>query len=592
MLVLQNVLGDYTAINAQDVQIVDTLNSFQTLSFSFITTKENEVAAKMMIPMTVIEVPENRQKYRLLTANTAKVGKYLQYSVTAVHVAKDMHRYYRESRLPQTQSLKACLDFMFRGTPFSYVIDGDFSNFYFSEGFGENFVDELLTQCANDFKFEYYFDNYTLHIAKQIGKDNSFVFIDNVNCAKISVSENYESITTHIVGYSNPKQSDDESSTTETTYEQRIDYTSPIVNSASWPVIDATPVKYDQALDHDTLLARMKSSLQDYPQIQYTIDSVNFKRFTRIKNEIAVGNRGWLRDRFGIDVQTRINSITWYPQDPAKSDAITFGNIMLDPVSWSVRNKRAFNQNFKLGQELQKKIKHQQELYQKSLKNQDMMSEDLKEQAKIISRLQNQLKDIEDAGNYWVSERQFIELSQEIGNLELSWYSKLEEKEIRGAMVDLTSGNTGVNELFDSQRINVVKAGLKFIGVVHELKAKTTAEAMTEANWMLEQLRKGNINVNIVVACKITNDSLPKDKSTLTAIVQAFNKTLSDAGYKNTCDFSAFDWFNDRFASSARYRWMIYEGANKPDNADAWQFKKNFDDKNISCSKSYNSIFV
>lgn len=591
MLVLQNVLGDYTAIKAQDVQIVDTFNSFQTLSFSFIATKENEVAAKMMIPMTVIEVPENKQKYRLLTSGIAKVGNYLQYSVTAVHVAKDMHRYYRESRLPQTQSLKACLDFMFQGTPFRYRIEGDFSNFYFSEGFGENFVDELLTQCANDFKFEYYFDNYTLHIAKQIGKDNSFVFVDNVNCAKIAVSENYESIATHIIGYSNPKQNDSETSA-ETTYEQKIDYTSPIVESARWPVIDATPVKYDQTLDHDTLLARMKSSLQDYPQIQYTIDSVNFKRFTRIKNDIAVGNQGWLRDRFGIDVKTRISSITWYPQDPTKTDAITFGNVMIDPVSWSVRNKRAFSQNFKLGQELQKKIKYQQELYQKSLKFQDMMSEDLKEQAKVVSRLQNQLKDIEDAGNYWVSERQFIELSQSIGTLDLSWYSTLQDKGIHGAMVDLTSGNVGLNEFFNSQRTNLVKAGSKFIGAIHELRAKTTADAVAEANWALEQLRKNNVNVNIVVACKIADGSLPKEKNILTAIVQAFNKTLSDAGYKNTCDFSAFDWFNDRFTSSARYRWVIYEGANKPANADAWQFKKNFDNKNISCNKSYNSIFV
>lgn len=591
MIVIQNVLGDYTAIKAQDVQITDTLNSFQTLSFSFIATPENEVAAKMMIPLTVIEVPENGQKYRLLTASTAKVGKYLQYSVTAVHIAKDMRRYYRENRLPQTQSLRACLDFMFRDTPFSYVIDGDFPNFYFSEGFGENFVDELLTQCASDFKFEYYFDNYTLHIARQIGADNAFVFIDNVNCAKIAVSENYENIATHIVGYSNPKQNDSETST-ETTYEQKIDYMSPIVESANWPVIDATPVKYDQTLDRETLLSRMKASLQDYPQIQYTIDSVNFKKFTRIKNDIAVGNQGWLRDRFGIDVKTRISSITWYPQDPTKTDAITFGNVMLDPVSWSVRNKRAFSQNFKLGQELQKKIKYQQELYQKSLKFQDMMSEDLKEQAKVVSRLQNQLKDIEDAGNYWVSERQFIELSQSVGNLDLSWYSALQDKEIRGAMIALTSGDADLNEFFNSQRINIVKAGSKFIGVVHELRAKTTADAVTEANWALEQLRKNNVNVNIVVACKIADGGLPKEKNILTAIVQAFNKALSDAGYKNTCDFSAFDWFNDCFASSARYRWVIYEGANKPANADAWQFKKNFDNKNISCSKSYNSIFV
>lgn len=582
MLVLQNVLGDYTAINAQDVQIVDALNSFQTLSFSFITTKENEVAAKMMIPMTMIEVPENKQKYRLLTANTAKVGKYLQYSVTAVHVAKDMHRYYREERLPQTQSLKACLDFMFKDTLFSYVIDGDFPNFYFSEGFGENFVDELLTQCASDFKFEYYFDNYTLHIAKQIGKDNSFVFIDNVNCAKIAVSENYESIATHIIGYSNPKQSDDESSTTETTYEQRIDYTSPIVNSASWPVIDATPVKYDQALDHDTLLARMKSSLQDYPQIQYTIDSVNFKRFTRIKNNIAIGNQGWLRDRFGIDVKTRISSITWYPQDPTKTDAITFGNVMLDPVTWSVRNKRAFDQNVNLGRDLRKTLEHQQRIN----------AEALEKQNETIKKMQQQINELQNADN-WQSGRLFVDLSSNNGDQPLSWYQELyNNHNVRGALLKLTEGTGYTNDIFSDQRTNAQKAQFKIVGVYHYLKAQTVAQAIAEANYFIDQVKATGLSNDSVLAVDVEDNVLSNDKATLTAIVQAFNKTVSEAGYFKTCDYAPLSWFGTRFESSAKYKWIAAWGDIKPDGADAWQFTKNFAGYELDCSKSYNRDFL
>lgn len=585
MLVLQNVLGDYTAINAQDVQIVDTLNSFQTLSFSFITTKENEVAAKMMIPMTVIEVPENKQKYRLLTANTSKIGKYLQYSVTAVHIAKDMHRYYREERLPQTQSLKACLDFMFKDTPFSYEINGNFPNFYFSEGFGENFVDELLTQCASDFKFEYYLDNYTLHIAEKIGKDNSFVFIDNVNCAKISVSENYESITTHIVGYSNPKQNDNESST-ETTYEQRIDYTSPIVNSASWPVIDATPVKYDQVLDNDTLLARMKASLQDYPQIQYTIDSVNFKRFTQIKNDIAVGNQGWLRDRFGIDVNTRISSITWYPQDSTKVDAITFGNIMLDPVTWSVRNKKAYEQNVVLGEKIQKELAKHTQLFLESEKRQELLSASLQSQLQTINNLQNQINQIQAQGQL------FIDISSNNGNKELSWYSDLVVKGIRGAIIKLTEGTSYSNEIFKNQRANVLNSGMKFIGVYHYLTSTTLAEAKTEAEWFVEQLQTYDISKSLIVACDVEDTVLSKNKATLTEQVQAFNEVLRSNGYSNTCDYSPDSWFEARFDSSSRYKWIASWGSNKPKNADAWQYTNSFDGQQLDCSRSYNNIFI
>ncbi|ASD50636.1 MAG TPA: hypothetical protein DCR08_06310 [Lactobacillus sp.] len=591
MLVIQNVLGDYTAIKAQDVQITDTLNSFQTLSFSFIATPENEVAAKMMIPLTVIEVPENGQKYRLLTASTAKAGKYLQYSVTAVHIAKDMRRYYRESRLPQTQSLRACLDFMFKDTPFSYVIEGDFPNFYFSEGFGENFVDELLTQCASDFKFEYYFDNYTLHIARQIGADNAFVFIDNVNCAKIAVSENYENIATHIVGYSNPKQNDSETST-ETTYEQKIDYTSPIAESANWPVIDATPVKYDQTLDYNTLLARMKSSLQDYPQVQYSIDSVNFKRFSKIKNKIAIGNQGWLRDRFGIDVKTRISSLTWFPQDASKTDTITFGNTMLDPVTWSVRNRKAFQQNVVLGKKMQSEIARQQKLYDEAMKAQDLMAKNLKAQTETIGRLQNQLDTIKSEDNYWVSGRLFVDLSKNTGDQNLNWYATLNAQGIRGAMLNLTIGNADINSYFNSQRANVIKSDLKFIGVYHQLKAKNTAEATTEAAYFLKQIRNYDLPKNIVVSCKLGDQNLSADRATLTANVVAFNKVLADGGYTNTCDYAPLNWFTDRFYSSSKYKWIVSISDTKPSTADAWYFTQSFAGYQLGCSRSYNKIFV
>ena len=581
MIVIQNVLGDYTAIKAQDVQITDTLNSFQTLSFSFIATPENEVAAKMMIPLTVIEVPENKQKYRLLTASTAKVGKYLQYSVTAVHIAKDMRRYYRESRLPQTQSLRACLDFMFKDTPFSYVISDDFPNFYFSEGFGENFVDELLTQCANDFKFEYYFDNYTLHVAKQIGTDNAFVFIDNVNCAKIAVSENYENIATHIVGYSNPKQNDSETST-ETTYEQKIDYTSPIVESANWPVIDATPVKYDQTLDYNTLLARMKSSLQDYPQIQYSIDSVNFKRFSKIRNKIAIGNQGWLRDRFSIDVKVRISSFTWFPQDASKTDTITFGNTMLDPVIWSVRNKKAYEQNVRIGQDLRKTLESQQQ----------MNAVVLEKQSELIKQLQEQVAALQNTES-WTPGNLFIDLSSNNKDQSLTWYQQLySDNNVRGAMIKLTEGTTYINSIFDNQKSNATQAKMKLVGAYHYLKAETATQAIDEANHFVRQIQANDLPNDIIVAVDVEDNVLSSDKATLTAVVQAFNKTVSDAGYTNTCDYAPLSWFNDRFESSAKYKWIASWGNTKPKNADAWQFTEEFAGTNLDCSKSYNKAFV
>lgn len=175
MLFVQNVNGDQTAFKADNVQITDTLGQYPTLSFTFVETPENEVAAQMMIPFTIIEVPENKQRYRIVTNNPVSLGKYKQYSVTAIHIAKDLHNKYVDERLEDTQSLKACLDLLIKDTQIKYVLHDNFDNYAFSEGFGGGYADDLLMQnLASDFGFEFYFDNYTIHIQKKLGAKESF----------------------------------------------------------------------------------------------------------------------------------------------------------------------------------------------------------------------------------------------------------------------------------------------------------------------------------------------------------------------------------------------------------------------------------
>ena len=70
---------------------------------------------------------------------------------------------------------------------------------------------------------------------------------------------------------------------------------------------------------------------------------VSFKNnLSGINNEIAVGNNGWLRDRFGIDVNVRIQSFTQY-KDPTttQTDTITFGNKIFGPDEWNNRDNAA-----------------------------------------------------------------------------------------------------------------------------------------------------------------------------------------------------------------------------------------------------------
>ena len=532
MLFVQNVNGDQTAFKADNVQITDTLGQYPTLSFTFIETPENKVAAQMMIPFTIIEVPENKQRYRIVTNNPVSLGKYKQYSVTAIHIAKDLHNKYVDERLENTQPLKVCLDLLIKDTQIKYVLHDNFDNYAFSEGFGGGYADDLLMQnLASDFGFEFYFDNYTIHIQKKLGTKESFLFIDNANVSKISYNEDYSTITTYIkdqakpivketpdetsggsssggswgwpfpdvgegtfmggqlfgvnaggefrpngfhdgldfgsvdhpgsevhavhggkviiksymgglgnyvvvhsddgynivyqeafssmsnirvnvgdvvktgdiIGYRNtdhlhigitkvdfntavgksftndgtwlnpqeiirngiannnsennveqPTETVEEDKPTE--YEIHSEYVSPLVEKAHWPKVEAEPITDDNITDENTLINKLKASIHDYPDIEYTLDYANFKyNSVKFNNDIKVGNYGWLRDRFGIDVEVRINSYTWYPQNK-QADTVTFGNKRFDPVEWQVRNQKAFERNKKLGETLKNQI--------------------------------------------------------------------------------------------------------------------------------------------------------------------------------------------------------------------------------------------
>ena len=151
-----------------------------------------------------------------------------------------------------------------------------------------------------------------------------------------------------------PTETVDEDKPTE--YEIHSEYVSPLVEKAHWPKVEAEPITDDNITDENTLINKLKASIHDYPDIEYTLDYANFKyNSVKFNNDIKVGNYGWLRDRFGIDVEVRINSYTWYPQNK-QADTVTFGNKRFDPVEWQVRNQKAFERNKKLGETLKNQI--------------------------------------------------------------------------------------------------------------------------------------------------------------------------------------------------------------------------------------------
>ena len=346
VIYVKQILADETPAIVYNLSITESLNELSTISFTLDDSVQNKVATLMMSPQTMVLVPETGQWFRLTTVNPVSLGNTRSYQVSGVHVGTDLHDKYVESKLSNTQSLDACMKFITDGTPFKYVIHDTFSKYSFSDGFGGDFSDSLfMNTLKDDFGFEFYFDNWTIHIYKKMGQSDQFVFIDGYNAHKISWTEDYSNIRTKIKGLG--KRNDNGS------YAATAEYTSP--NASIWGVKQAATIQDDRFTDSGSLTNYIKGKLQDYPIIQYTMERAEFEHGAKLSdiNSIKIGNSGLLKDRLGVDVDTRIVGMTYYPQDIKKNDTITFGNKIFNFAHNLAMQKRARDANKNIGNSIE-----------------------------------------------------------------------------------------------------------------------------------------------------------------------------------------------------------------------------------------------
>lgn len=350
---MANIIYAYTT-NLDEVPVIvtglsitETINELSTLSFSFTADGRNKIAAEAMIPQTRLLVPETGQWFRLSNVNPISSGDVRTYQVSAVHVGIDLHDKYVENKLTNTQSLDQCMKLITDGTSFNYVIHDSFSNYSFSDGFGADYADSLLMNNLKDnFGFEFYLDNWTIHIYKMLGKTDQFIFIDGYNASKIQWTEDYSNIRTKIKGIG--KQNDDG------TYAATAEYNSPA--QTIWGVKQAATIQDDRFTDNNSLLNYIKSQLQDYPIIQYTMERAEFEHHAKLSdiNQVVIGNSGLIKDRLGVEVDVRIIGKTFYPQDAKQNDTVTFGNKLFDYAHNYAALQKARNSNESLGKTLSK----------------------------------------------------------------------------------------------------------------------------------------------------------------------------------------------------------------------------------------------
>ena len=242
-------------VKGQEVQITSTLGSLDTLSFNFYNLHSDEKIGEVLEAFSTISVPETGEDYVIQTYNTDDIGDYMQYSVSAIQIAKRFHYHYIKDKLgvetttakddsgstdtstiSKPIKLKDALDFLFKDSGFTVVIGSGLNQNSvktFDDGFGGGYADELLQTAASGYGFEYYWKNQTCYVAKEIGGKDKFVFVDNVNCTKISVQEDDTAITTRATGTINVTKQDGDNSSVKTLTSI---YVSPLVKEKGWQI--------------------------------------------------------------------------------------------------------------------------------------------------------------------------------------------------------------------------------------------------------------------------------------------------------------------------------------------------------------------
>ena len=238
----------------------------------------------------------------------------------------------------------------------------------------------------------------------------------------------------------------------------------------------------------------------------------------------------------------------------------------------------------------QKQAKAMQERLNASRSDLITLTKDYSDMANQFTDLQKQIADMNGG---WRAGSLFVTLDGTHGTKDANWYSNLANNNIDGAIINLTTGSSTLNSSFNTEKSNIVTAGITLIGVYHTLQAANATDAATEGNHFLSQLQAENISTSAIVACSITDDALSTDKTILNSVLSAFYRVLTDAGYNKTTDYSDNSWFGSRFDSKAAYKWIINTNtSNAPSSANAWQYNNNFNSESLSVSKSYDKAFI
>lgn len=521
--------------------------------------------------------------------------------ITATHVYNEVQRVMQRTTKTGTltYSVADVLKFVLNGNKlgFTYQVIGSFDKEQITD-LGNMTGKDMLSKITDTWSNAViYPDNKKIRVYSQdkFAKNNGNRLDYRANSNVVNLAYDSTNITNQVMAIGAQKEG---SSDDKPEYYFQPFLVEDSKSVKEWGLHPTASISDDRFHDKASMKAYALSQLQPEPAL-----TISVTEDTQEKPVPGDVRRLEVRED-GFVTNVEVVGYTWYPLDYTNT-SITLNNNAQTVLNFKNNYQKQLNLAIR-NQNASAKAKYAR--IQKNVSSLDEQNKSFKDayskMQNTISDLEYQIKKLQESSNNgdekpdnWTPGTKFMDISDYQRGFTQSTFNNLHTQGIKGVIIKLSQGSEDgtayVNSYFSSQKDKATKAKMKFIGTYHYLTSTSVADATNEGKWYLKQLQKYNVPKNTIVSCDLEDGVLSSNKTTLTNELKAFYKVLTDAGYKNTADYSSSSWMSTRFTSQGRYKWIASWGlTNPPNGADAWQYNNTFNGISLDVDRSYSKAFI
>lgn len=216
----------------------------------------------------------------------------------------DTSRIYEEYNEHMTAARAFSL--IFEGTPFDFVLNGDFTAVQW-EGFGGGETRlETFKRAIERYKAEFRIVGNTIHIENLIGRDTNFMYRHRLNASNIVKETDGSEWYTYAVGYGDYDESKEEGGWKKA--KLIVNYSSPLIKLLGRR--DAPPIKDGRITKKEVMEQALKELVDNSLKISITLDIHDLREQGYPLAQPELGDRVFVIDeRIGLEEEVRVTNI-------------------------------------------------------------------------------------------------------------------------------------------------------------------------------------------------------------------------------------------------------------------------------------------